>query len=87
MEERKQLSCFCRMPLWDPMDTARGFVESPVALTPDGRLRPGDRAFSFEGAGGFERRMAIRQMPNYHGVRVMFTQDNQPAYMAVMCAC
>ena len=69
------------------MDTARGLVESPVALTPDGRLRLGDKAFSFEGPSGLERKMAISHVPHYHGVRIMFTQDNLPAYMAIMGMC
>ena len=73
----------CRI-LWDPMDTATGRVASPVALTPDGRLRPGDRAFSFEGPQGFARAYASSQMPRYRGVKVMLTQEGTPAYMAVI---
>ena len=66
------------------MDTATGRVASPVALTPDGRLRPGVRAFSFEGPQGYARAYASSQMPLYRGVKVMLTQEGTPAYMAVI---
>lgn len=66
------------------MDTVTGRVASPVALTPDGRLQPGDPAFSFEGRDGVIRHCATSQMPAYQGVKVMLTQDGVPAFMAFM---